>query len=109
MERIVGSSDKLEPVAVEQVGARSLCQGWHEGNAPTDKAVGAMLDGNQLLGHPRRSHRGTHRGSGETGSPHSGPQLALGQMMNQEKYWWELGRQRKWQMYSVGDGGGGRI
>ena len=70
------------------------------------KAVGAMLDGNQLLGHPRRSHRGTHRGSGETGSPHSGPQLALGQMMNQEKYWWELGRQRKWQMYSVGEGGG---
>ena len=73
MERTVGSSDKLEPRAVEQVKARLLCQGWHEGDAPTDKAAGATLDGNQLLGHPRRSHRGTHRGSGETGSPHSGP------------------------------------
>ena len=66
MERIVGSSNKLEPKAVEQVGARRLCQGWHEADAPADKAVGAMLDGNQPLGHPRRSLRGSHRGSGET-------------------------------------------
>ena len=34
MERTVGSSDKLEPRAVEQVGARFLCQRWHEGECP---------------------------------------------------------------------------
>ena len=55
MERTVGSSDKLEPRAVEQAGSRFGMRG----NAPADEAVGATLVDNQPLGHPRRSHRGS--------------------------------------------------